>query len=69
MEEPKKEDYDFNNIFELAAYTHKLRKFSASKQKEINQFREELLISNNSMIGIQMINTKLKEEIRILKQY
>ena len=69
MEEPKKEDYDFNDVFELAAYTHKLRKLSEAQQQEIEQLKEDLLISNNSMTGIQMINTNLKEEIRILKQY
>ena len=41
-------------------------KMIIAKQKEIEQLKEDLLISNNSMIGIQMVNTKLKEENKSL---
>ena len=55
---------DISGTIDLA--TQPLIEQIEAQQKEIEQLKEDLLISNNSMIGIQMVNTKLKEENKAL---
>jgi len=76
MEAPKRYDYDFNDPFDSAAYTNKLRNYSEYQQKEIEQLNHKLRrVLDTAKLNVvdwnkcEEENEKLKEEIRMLKQY